>query len=97
MDDFLRKMKRPITDEDIVKTYKSVQEKIKKFGHTTNASVDGEGALERPFAHTLGFSNTSGHEIMSFFPIKNFTLKNCSLPYSPNNSRVKIFTDITDF
>ncbi len=71
MDDFLKKMKRPITDEDIAKTYKSVQEKIKKFGHTTNASVDGEGSLERPFAHTLGFSNTSGYEIMSFFPIKN--------------------------
>ena len=71
MDDFLKKMKRPITDEDIVKTYKSVQEKIKKFGHTTNASVDGEGALERPFAHTLGFSKTSGYEIMSFFPVKN--------------------------
>ena len=74
MDDFLKKMKRPITDEDIIKTYNKVQEKIKKFGHTTNGSVDGEGALERPFAHTLGFSNTSGYEILSFFPIKKVLL-----------------------
>ena len=51
MDDFLKKMKRPITDEDIVKTYKSVQEKIKKFGHTTNASVDGEGSLAVSYTH----------------------------------------------
>ena len=70
MDDWLKTIKKDVTDEDVAKHYKKIEEKIKKFGHTTSGTVDGEGALERPFAHTFGASFTTGYEFMSFFPIK---------------------------
>ena len=71
MDNFYKNIKREITDDDIKKTYGNIHKKIKKFGHTTSGTVDGEGSLERPFAHTFGFSLSSGYELICFFPIKN--------------------------
>ncbi len=71
MDDFTKFMKRDISDKDVVDTFNKLKEKIDKFGHTTSGTVDGKGALERPFAHTFGFSFSSGYELICFFPIKN--------------------------
>ena len=71
MDDFYKQIKREITEEDVKKTYDNIKKNVEKFGHTTSGTVDGPGNLERPFAHTFGYSHTSGYEILSFFPIKN--------------------------
>ena len=71
MDDFYKQIKREITEDDVKKTYDNIKKNIEKFGHTTSGTVDGKGNLERPFAHTFGYSRTSGYELLSFFPIKN--------------------------
>tara|TARA_B100000965_G_scaffold1825_2_gene1432 strand:+ start:66 stop:677 length:612 start_codon:yes stop_codon:yes gene_type:complete len=71
MDDFYKQIKREITEDDVKKTYDNIKKNVEKFGHTTSGTVDGPGNLERPFAHTFGYSHTSGYEILSFFPIKN--------------------------
>ena len=86
MDDFTKFMKRDISDKDVVDTFNKIKEKIDKFGHTTSGTVDGKGALERPFAHTFGFSLSSGYELICFFPIKNKGLAVVS----------NIFNDIID-
>ena len=69
MDDFYKQIKREITEEDVKKTYDNIKKNVEKFGHTTSGTVDGSGNLERPFAHTFGYSYTSGYEILSFFPV----------------------------
>jgi len=71
MSDFLEFMKRDITDKDVIETYKNLKKRIDKYGFTVSGTIDGEGALERPFAHTFGFSFISGYELICFFPIKN--------------------------
>lgn len=69
--DFSKFMKQEITDKDVIDTYKNLKKNIDKYGFTVSGTVDGEGALERPFAHTFGFSFISGYELICFFPIKN--------------------------
>tara|TARA_B100000401_G_scaffold80610_1_gene50711 strand:- start:4231 stop:4854 length:624 start_codon:yes stop_codon:yes gene_type:complete len=71
MNDFLKFMKKEITEKDVIETYKNLKKKIDEYGFTVSGTVDGEGALERPFAHTFGFSFISGFEIICFFPIKD--------------------------
>tara|TARA_B100000579_G_scaffold271267_1_gene224010 strand:- start:1633 stop:2247 length:615 start_codon:yes stop_codon:yes gene_type:complete len=71
MSDFLEFMKRDITDKDVIETYKNLKKRIDKYGFTVSGTIDGEGALERPFAHTFSFSFISGYELICFFPIKN--------------------------
>ena len=75
MDDFLKKIKAKVSDKEAVEHVKKIGEKIKKFGHTVSGTVDGEGSLERPFAHTFGVSFTLGFELICFFPIKDKGLK----------------------
>jgi len=70
MDDFYKQIKREITDKDVIDTYKNLKKNIDKYGFTVSGTVDGEGALERPFAHTFGFSFISGYELICFFPLK---------------------------
>ena len=69
--DFSKFMKQEITDKDVIDTYKNLKKNIDKYGFTVSGTVDGEGALERPFAPTFGFSFISGYELICFFPIKN--------------------------
>ena len=69
MDDFYKQIKREITDKDVIDTYKNLKKNIDKYGFTVSGTVDGEGALERPFAHTFGFSFISGYELICFFPL----------------------------
>ena len=56
--------------EDIKYHYDKTAEDIQNHGHSIKGTVDGEGALKRPFAYTLGASFTIGCEFVSFFPVK---------------------------
>ena len=75
--------KEPSKDE-ILDFYKRTKEKIDKFGYTLIGTIDGKDALERPLAYTIGLSNTTNCEILTFFPVKQ----------RKNDPGMRIITDV---
>ena len=63
-------MNKKPSNNEILDFYKRTKEKIDKFGYTLIGTIDGKDALERPLAYTIGLSNTTNYEILTFFPVK---------------------------
>ena len=64
MNDFLKFMKKEITEKDVIETYKNLKKKIDEYGFTVSGTVDGEGALERPFAQLTTLLTSSKDDII---------------------------------
>ena len=77
-------MKKEPSKEEILVMYRNTKEKIDKYGYTVIGTVDGKDALKRPLAYTIGLSNTTNHEIVTFFPVKQ----------KDNDPGMKIITNV---